>query len=91
VAYRQHPERRRFSRHRTSLYATLSTPSRASRPCLVVDLSEGGAKVEVDFPEWQPARFHLAIGAAGFDADCEVVRRGDSYVGVRFVPLRARA
>jgi len=91
VAYRQHPERRRFSRHRTSIYATLSTPSRASRPCLVVDLSEGGAKVEVDFPEWQPARFHLTIGAAGFDADCEIVRRGDNYVGVRFVPLRAPA
>jgi hypothetical protein len=53
-------------------------------PCVVRDISEVGAKVEVDFPFWLPARFRLTIAATGLEADCEIKYRTEDAVGVRF-------
>jgi PilZ domain-containing protein len=49
------------------------------------DVSEGGAQLEVAYPQWLPSRFRLMIELSGFEADCEIVRRMENAVGVRFL------
>ena len=54
------------------------------------DVSEQGALLEVLHPEWLPTRFRLIVDALGIESDCEVVRRTDGAVGVRFTsPINA--
>jgi hypothetical protein len=48
------------------------------------DVSEDGALLEVAHPEWLPSRFRLIVAALGIESDCEIVRRTDGAVGVRF-------
>jgi len=49
------------------------------------DVSEGGALLRVLHPEWIPSRFRLIVEATGFEVDCEIARRTDDAVGVRFL------
>jgi hypothetical protein len=49
------------------------------------DVSEEGALLEVAHPEWLPTRFRLVVEALGIESDCEIVRRTDVAVGVRFM------
>jgi hypothetical protein len=49
------------------------------------DVSEEGALLEVAHPEWLPTRFRLVVEALGIESDCEIVRRTDVAVGVRFL------
>ena len=49
------------------------------------NISEEGALLEVAHPEWLPIRFRLIAEALAIDGDCEIVRRTDVAVGVRFV------
>ena len=49
------------------------------------NISEEGALLEVAHPEWLPTRFRLIAEALGIDGDCEIVRRTDVAVGVRFM------
>ena len=53
-------------------------------PCIMRDVSDGGALLEVAYPQWLPSRFRVTIEANGLEADCEVVRRTEDAVGVRF-------
>jgi hypothetical protein len=48
------------------------------------DVSEVGALLEVPHPEWLPSRFRLIVEALGIESDCEIVRRTDVAVGIRF-------
>jgi hypothetical protein len=48
-------------------------------------VSEGGALLLVDHPQWLPSRFRLKIEADGTEVECEVVRRIEDAVGVRFL------
>ena len=48
------------------------------------DVSEEGALLEVAHPEWLPSRFRLIVEAFGIESDCEIVRRTEAGVGVRF-------
>jgi hypothetical protein len=47
-------------------------------------VSDQGALLEVPHPQWLPARFRLIVESFGFESECEVVRRTDVAVGVRF-------
>ncbi len=49
------------------------------------DVSEGGAQLEVSYPQWLPSRFRLVIEHNGFEAECEIMYRGQDAVGVRFL------
>ena len=49
------------------------------------NISEEGALLEVAHPEWLPIRFRLIAEALAIDGDCEIVRRTDVAVGVRFM------
>jgi len=80
-----HPaERRQFGRRRTYVHGHINARGRPSVPCVMRDVSEGGALLEVSHPQWLPSRFRLIVEADGFEADCEIVHRGDDSVGVRF-------
>jgi hypothetical protein len=78
-------ERRQFGRRRTCLHAVIVPRGRPGEPCLIRDISLGGALLEVSKPLLLPHRFRLHIEANGLDLECEIARRSDNAVGVRFV------
>jgi PilZ domain len=77
-------ERRQFGRRQTCVHATIAPRGRPVILCVMRDVSEDGALLEVSHPEWLPNRFRLIVEAFGIESDCEVVRRTDVAVGVRF-------
>ena len=77
-------ERRQFGRRQTRLHATIATRGRPVILCVMRDVSDDGALLEVPHPEWLPTRFRLVVEALGIESDCEVVRRTDVAVGIRF-------
>ena len=81
----QAAERRQFGRRQTNVHAMIATRGRPPIACVMRDASTGGALLEVVHPEWLPARFRLIVEANNFEADCEVVHRSQTGVGVRFV------
>jgi PilZ domain len=78
-------ERRLFGRRQDRLLAVINARSRSSIPCIVQDMSDGGALLEVAQPSLLPLRFQVLIEATGRAADCEIVHRTDTTVGVRFL------
>jgi PilZ domain len=82
--FAQSAERRQFGRRKTYVHAIIKARGRSAMPCVMRDVSEGGALLEVSHPEWLPPRFRLIIEANGFEGDCEVVHRAEDSVGVRF-------
>ena len=77
-------ERRQFGRRQTCVHATIASRGRPVIPCVMRDMSEEGALLEVSHPEWLPTRFRLIVEAFGIESDCEIVRRTEVAVGVRF-------
>jgi hypothetical protein len=84
-------ERRQFGRRQTCLNATISASNWPSFPCVVRDLSAGGASIQVDMPSRVPPRVRLIVEAAALEADCEIVHRSVDTVGVRFVTWTSAA
>jgi hypothetical protein len=88
-AFAQPAERRQFGRRKTYVHGIVSARGRPSAPCIMRDVSEGGALLEVFHPRWFPSRFRLIIQATGFETECEIVHRTDTALGVRFMtPVR---
>ncbi len=85
VSFPRGAERRQFGRRQTYVHARINARGRPSVPCIMRDISAGGALLEVEHPQWLPSRFRLRIEADGTEADCEVVRRTEDAVGVRFL------
>jgi hypothetical protein len=91
VGFPRAPERRQFGRRRTNVHATILARGRPAEPCVMRDVSEGGALLEVRHPHLLPSRFRLVAEAVGFEADCEIAHRTDATAGVRFIaPVTAR-
>jgi hypothetical protein len=86
----QTAERRQFGRRLTCLHATITARGRSPEPCVVRNLSADGALLEVARPSWLPSRFRLFVEVDAFEAECEIVRRTDDAVGVRFVTSASR-
>lgn len=78
-------ERRQFGRRNTICHAIACARGRPPSPCVVRDVSAGGAKVELQRSASLPNRFRLIVSAWKFEADCEVMHRADDSVGVRFL------
>ena len=85
VSFPRGAERRQFGRRQTYVHARIHARGRPSVPCIMRDVSEGGALLLVDHPQWLPSRFRLKIEADGTEVECEVVRRIEDAVGVRFL------
>lgn len=67
---------------------------RFSANCRVLDVSSGGARIELDLDDWVnsvastnslPSSFKVTVPALGFEADCAVAWRAKGQIGVRFV------
>ncbi len=66
---------------------------RFSTNCRVLDVSAGGARLELDLDDWVnsvtsshnlPSLFRIVVPALGFEADCAVMWRSKAQLGVRF-------
>ncbi len=76
------PERRRSVRFHAAKPATILA-GQDSLPCLMRDLSEGGARLRLEDPGQVPEDFMLQIGHAKPRA-CRIVWRAQHQLGVAF-------
>lgn len=85
-------ERRGFGRREVSIAAKLSVPGRGMVPCVVRNISEGGALLVLDGQIKLPANVRLIIDDQSVDVMCEVRRNSFDGLGVRFhTPMPALA
>jgi hypothetical protein len=82
-------ERRRSVRHSFNRYARMQAESAGfARDCLIVDMSENGARLHAEFAE-VPSEFTLVIaGAERPRRTCRVVWRLGYEIGAEFTDLR---
>jgi hypothetical protein len=52
--------------------------------CIMLDISDSGAKLRIDDPERLPEDFTIALAPRGPYRRCHIVWRTDSQVGVEF-------
>lgn len=84
-------ERRAFGRRRTLLHALVHTRGRPPTPCIVRNVSEGGALLEFPSdPYWLPSYFTLTIDSDGFSAQCEIRHKSQHGAGVFFQSVAVR-
>jgi len=84
--HKVHPsERRQFGRRTTCIHGWVAIEGRQKLPCLVRNVSEGGALLEFEVPKNMPFMFRLVIDSKGFDAHCEMRHHGPGWMGVQFV------
>ena len=82
---RRQGNRRSEPRHRVARTATISDQAGPSPiPCVILDVSESGARLDVHAAATVPQRFRLLIDIDGSERLCEVVWRRQNSVGVRF-------
>lgn len=80
-------ERRQFGRRQVVLDGHVHVPLRPPLACRMLNVSQGGALLEIDRYEWVPARFRVVVG--NFETDCIVRHRDHKHIGVEFtVPYR---
>jgi hypothetical protein len=78
-------ERRGAPRRRVLKGAFLSSSPYVDIPGTVRDISESGARIQVQDGFAVPARFQLRIALDGLEAACTVVRRDRNEIAVRFL------
>lgn len=78
--------RRTEPRRRVARSATISAHDAPTPvPCVVLDISTGGARLDVHHSAEIPQRFRLVIDLEGTERTCEVVWRRENSVGLRFI------
>ena len=76
----------RSSRRRTTQPAWMRIDgSFATRQCTVIDISEGGAQLRVEDPQFVKPRFHLKFERTSPGRPCKVAWTKGHLVGVEFV------
>jgi len=78
-------ERRRNARYLISKNARiLFDDGRREMSCVIIEMSNTGARLHPADPQALPESFDLEI-APGEDVTCEIVHRADLEIGVRFI------
>ncbi|WP_425374931.1 PilZ domain-containing protein [Methylobacterium segetis] len=77
-------ERRKEQRAECFSSGELLFGEAACTPCLVWNMSEAGALIEVEPPSSPPDAFDLVVHADGLVRSCLVVRRTGQRLGVAF-------
>jgi PilZ domain len=79
-------EKRRLPRRLVHIPAKFATSDSAPlRDCIVVDISDYGARLELDNPNDVPERFTVVMGPNGGPyRRCRVVWRANNQMGVEF-------
>lgn len=83
--------RRKFGRRDTFKWAKLILPSGAVVPCAVINISEGGALVQLRGVECHADEFQLLIMEDDILVACQVAHRANGNIGVRYVRSPRRA
>jgi hypothetical protein len=85
-------ERRRHNgRLKTFLIATIADDDgRILSDCVIIDLSDSGARIFVQDGESLPNRFQLKTRRREIDMRCKIIRRDSETVGVEFVRKQHR-
>ncbi len=77
-------ENRISPRHRVLKLGTLAFADGGGIDCMVRNISEGGARIEVDSPVGLPPSFTFLIKADHFQRHCHPVWRHDKRIGLAF-------
>ena len=77
-------ERRAFPRHRVLKQGTIAFRGGGRIDCMVRNISEGGARLEVATPFGLHGSFTLVIATDDFARDCRAVWNSEERVGVAF-------
>jgi hypothetical protein len=78
------PERRQFGRRRTVWHAWVKVAGRDREPCVVRNISEGGALLEFEGAVPAAGRLILIIDTLDFELPCHVRHRSQTGLGVNF-------
>lgn len=84
-------DRRQFGRRQTTIHGWICIEGRPRVPCVLANLSLGGALLQLERPTWLPYTFRLVCETVGIDIMCEVRHHVDRSVGVRFMEQQAAA
>ena len=77
--------RRGETRRKVARTATITDEAAPSPvPCVILDVSSSGARLDVHAAATVPQRFKLLIDVDGSERLCEVVWRRENSIGVRF-------
>ena len=90
-AARPRRERKPRSNYRVVTYqmSKVRLNDRDTQKCVILNISDTGARIACDGVETLPERFVLVLPYRGAAVDAEVVWRDVNEVGVRFVPAMA--
>ena len=77
-------ERRAFGRRRVVWHAWIIPSTLQRLACCVRNVSDGGALLELNVPEWLPATFDVFVEGPDMRLRCELTHRGKHGVGVAF-------
>lgn len=79
-------ERRTFGRKQLLKVGVVTlNAGQSTVPCVVRDLSDHGASLQLQSPTALPERFELAVELDGLKTHCQIIRRQVDGVGVRFI------
>lgn len=78
-------DRRQFGRRQDNAHGWIVVEGRPRVPCVVRDISDAGARIEVERPSWLPFHFKLVVESLRLVAECEVRHQQQTSVGVLFV------
>jgi PilZ domain len=77
-------EKRAAPRHRVLKHGTLAFGGGGGIDCMVRNISEGGARLEIVSPVGVPTSFTLVIETDQFMRRCHAVWSNDTRIGVAF-------
>ena len=80
-------ERRQFGRRHTQDRGWIALPGRPALPCVIRNISEGGALLVFERTELLPFAFVLTIEGSNKDYGCEIRHHYGDRVGIGFVDL----
>ena len=78
-------ERRQFGRRQTNQRGWIQIGGRRQQPCIVRNLSEQGAFLELEPPSWLPNQFELVIEPGTQGRPCEIRHERTGGFGVVFL------
>lgn len=79
-------DKRKFGRRAVAIHATVEVLGRPHFPCLIRNLSEGGALLELIDRTNLPPTFGLRLQNSNATIECELTHRTGSAYGVAFKP-----
>lgn len=76
---------RQFGRRSAHQHGWVCVAGRPKVPCVVLDIWEGSAFIQVSGAEWLPAQFELELSGDNVRLICEIKHRNARGIGVRIM------